>query len=265
MDSRSPVMNGYCDDASTRSGSREGPTEMKQKVTLLSRKYEALLAGHLKSKSNSGLKDARALGTEAVSLRLETLDLARIHERAVTGLAGSSSTPARGRLLKRAQAFFVEANFAIEQTHLAAAKADLDWSKLNERLHERTSELAISKRDVKTHMVQRKAAEASLRARNEDYARHLKESGTMQESLRTLTRRVISAQEDERGMISHELHDEIAQLLLGINVRLLTLQQKGSRDARNLLKDIANTQQLIDKSIKRMRRAARRFQALNEK
>jgi two-component system, NarL family, sensor histidine kinase DegS len=238
---------------------------MKRKMSVLSRQYEAALGEYLKSRSNSGLKKAGALGTEAVSLGLETLDLAKMHEQALIEIGASNSAGSRDGLAKRAQTFFVEANFSIERTHLAAAKADLHWTKLNERLHERTSELAISKRDVKTNMAQRKAAEESLRTKNEYYGKLLKESKSMQESLRSLTHRVLSAQESERGKISRELHDEIAQILLGINVRLLTLQQKGSLDAEKLLKDIASTQQIVDKSIQTMRRAARKFHTPHEK
>jgi two-component system, NarL family, sensor histidine kinase DegS len=233
---------------------------MKRKMTVLSRQYEAALGEYLKSRSNSTLKKAGTLGTDAVLLGLETLDLAKMHEQALIAIGGPNPSDAQDGLAKRAQTFFVEANVPIERTHLAAAKANLHWSKLNERLHERTSELAISKRDVKSTMVQRKAAEESLRTRNESYGKLLKESKSMQESLRGLTHRVLSAQESERGKISRELHDEIAQILLGINVRLLTLQQKGSLDAEKLLKDIASTQQIVDKSIQTMRRAARKFQ-----
>ena len=87
----------------------------------------------------------------------------------------------------------------------------------------------------------------------------------MQKSLRRLAHRVLSAQENERGQISRKLHEEIVQVLLGINVRLLTLEQKGSRDSKKLLKDIASTQQLVDKSIKTMRRVARKFRTPHEK
>ena len=231
---------------------------MKAKMSALSREYETALRKHLNGRPHSSLKKAAALGREAVLLGLETLDLAKIHEQA---LIASGIPPAgrRDRLAKRAQIFFVEANIPIERTHLVAVTADLHWNELNETLHQRTGELAVSKRDVKTNIVQRKAAEESLKTKNEYSAKLLRESKLMQENLRSLARRVLSAQENERGKISRELHDEIAQVLLGINVRLLTLQQKGSRDAEKLLKDIASTQQLVESSIKTMGRVARKF------
>ena len=38
----------------------------------------------------------------------------------------------------------------------------------------------------------------------------------------------MAAQEDKRKKMSHDLRDEIAQTLLGINVRLLTLKMDAS-------------------------------------
>ena len=54
----------------------------------------------------------------------------------------------------------------------------------------------------------------------------LEESLQLQKRLRQLTHRVLVAQEDDRKNISRELQDEIAQTLLGINVRLLSLKQQ---------------------------------------
>ena len=237
---------------------------MNEAMSVLSRKYEAALGEHLKDGVNSGLKKAAALGTQAVSLGLETLDLAKIHEHALVAIASARPISRDGHA-KRAQIFFAEANIPIERTHLAAARAEVHWKKLNETLHDRTSQLAISKRDLKRNIVQRKTAEKSLKTRNEYYATLLKESRSMQANLRSLAHRVLSAQENERGQISRELHEEIVQALLGINVRLLTLEQKGSRDGKELLKDIASTQHLVNKSVRTMRRVARKFRTPHEK
>ena len=233
-------------------------------MSALSREYETALRKHLNDRAGSSLKKAAALGRQAVLLGLETLDLAKIHERAVIAIAIPPTGP-RNRMAKRAQVFFVEANIPIERTHRAAARAELRWKQLNETLHERTSELAVSKRDVKMNIVRRKAAEQSLKTKNGHYTKLLRESKSMQANLRHLAHRVLSAQENERGQISRELHEEIVQALVGINVRLLTLEQKGSRDAKKLLNDIASTRHLVDKSMKTMRRMARKFRTPHEK
>ncbi len=241
---------------------------MKPTISSLSREYEAALREYLKSRSNSGLKKAAMLGAQAVSLGLETLDLAKLHEQALVAIGASNSADAKDGvdgLARRAQTFFVEVNILIERTHAAAARVEVSWSQLNEILHERTTELAVSKREVKMNVVQRKAAEKSLRTKNEYYTKLLKESQAIQANLRRLAHRVLSAQEYELGKISRELHEEIAQVLLGISMHLLTLEQKGSLDAKKLLNDIASTRRLVDKSIRTMRRMARKFRTPHEK
>ena len=73
---------------------------------------------------------------------------------------------------------------------------------------------------------------------------------------------VLSAQENERRNISRELQDEIAQTLLGINVRLLSLKQEGRSNIKGLKNEIASTQRLVVKSARSVRRVARKFGSL---
>ena len=85
----------------------------------------------------------------------------------------------------------------------------------------------------------------------------LKESLQLQKQLRQLTHRVLVAQEDEREKLSHELRDEIAQTLLGLNVRLLLLKQSARNKAGGLKNEIASAQRLVVKSATLVRRLAR--------
>lgn len=84
----------------------------------------------------------------------------------------------------------------------------------------------------------------------------LKDSLQLQNRLRQLTHQVLVAQEDERKKISQELQDEIAQNLLGINVRLLLLKQTARSEAKGLRNQIASAQQLVVKSTTLVRRLA---------
>jgi len=86
----------------------------------------------------------------------------------------------------------------------------------------------------------------------------------LQKHLQHLTHRILSAQEDKRKKISHDLQDEIAQTLLGINVRLLTVKEAASRDAKSLNKEIASTQRLVDISARTVERFAREFEKRDE-
>ena len=88
-------------------------------------------------------------------------------------------------------------------------------------------------------------------------AKVLKESLQLQKKLRHLTHRVLVAQEDEREKLSHELRDEIAQTLLGLNVRLLLLKQTAQNKAGDLKNEIASAQRLVVKSATLVRRLAR--------
>ena len=79
----------------------------------------------------------------------------------------------------------------------------------------------------------------------------------MQEQLRHLSRQLLLAQEEERKRISRELHDEIVQTLVGINVHLASLKVKARLNIKDLMKKISQTQQLVEKSVNTVHRFAR--------
>lgn len=79
-------------------------------------------------------------------------------------------------------------------------------------------------RHLKSEIAQRKAVENTLKKNKGHYTQLLKQSRQMQEHFRDLSRKILLAQEKERKEISRELHDEIAQILTGINVQLATLK-----------------------------------------
>jgi signal transduction histidine kinase len=230
---------------------------MKQKLTGLSKRYVTALRKHLKKGgARASLQPALGLGRRAVVLGLRTLELARIHERALTTLEVSDS---KNGFIKQAEIFFNEALTPIAETHRAARESKIQLNRLNEMLSRRTLELAATHRQLQRGIVRRKSVEAALKKSGEHYARLLKDSLQLQEGLRQLTQRVLAAHEDERKKISSELQDEIAQTLLGINVRLLSLKQEARSNTKGLKNEIASTQRLVIKSVKSVRRVAREF------
>ena len=229
---------------------------MKQKLTALSQRYAAALRKHLRQGPRASLQPAHDLGRQAAALNLETLDVARIHDEALATLEVSSS---RNGFIKRAEIFFAEAITPIEETHHAALKANVRLSRLNQTLGRRTVDLAASHRSLKQDIVQRKTVEQALKKSGEHSRKLLKESRRLQKHLQRLTHQIMSAQEDKRKKISRELHDEIAQTLLGINVRLLTLKKEAAVNAHGLKKEIVSTQRLVDNSVKSIKRFAREF------
>ena len=102
---------------------------MKQKLIRLSQRYVTALRKHLEQGPQASMLPALGLGRRAVALGLETLDMARIHERAVTTLELSSR---KDGFIERAQIFFTESITPIEETHPAARKAKTHLRQLTE-------------------------------------------------------------------------------------------------------------------------------------
>ena len=227
---------------------------MKRKLNALPGRYLAALRKHLKQSPPASLEAARRLGRQALRVGLETLDLARIHKRALSTLEASSS---RDGYIKRADMFFTETITPIEETHRAARYASARLKRLNTTLRQRTAELAAANRSLKEGTARRKAAEAALKKSGEHYRTLLEESFALQKHLERLAHRILSAQEHKRKKLCQELQDEIAQTLLGINVRLLTLRKAAGQNAERLQEEIANTQRLVDMSVRTIERFTR--------
>lgn len=231
---------------------------MARKLNGLSQRYVAALRKHLAQGPRASLQPAQGLGHRAMALGLETLDLARFHEQALITLVLPGHSPGiRDQMIRRAGTFFAEAITPIEQTHRAAREANGQLVELNQALHQRSVDLTASNRRLQQEILQRKSVEQSLRKSEQHYSQLLAQSRHMQEQLRLLSRQLLSAQEEERKMISRELHDQIAQTLTGINVRLASLKTETTANTKGLQKKISSTQRLVEKSVDIVHRFAR--------
>jgi len=231
---------------------------MKRNLIALSRQYQAALGKHLKQRRPTGLKKAKSLGRQAMTIGLKTLDLARIHEQTLIQLVlPSYSAGARAAMVQRAGTFFAKAITPIEKTHRIAQESNAQMERLNQTLLRRSAELADSNRQLKEEIAQRKSAEEALRKSQQHYGQLLDQSRRMQEQLRFLSRQLLSAQEEERKKISRELHDVIAQTLTTINVRLSALKKEAALSTKGLERSIARTQQLVEESVNIVHRFAR--------
>ena len=223
---------------------------MRDKRADLSRLYHAALRLYLKQGAEADMVPARALGYQAVTHGLETLDIARIHEIAVSTLILASYTPqTSGVLLGRAAAFFAEVLVPIEKTHRGASEANIHLNQIVKALGQRTVELADSVKELKLEILQRRAAEDALKISELTTSQLLVKSLEMQEELRHLSRQILSVQEEERRRISRELHDVIAQTLVGINFHVSTLALETKGKIGGFHERAVNTQRLVKKSL----------------
>src|SRR5436190_3724709 len=154
---------------------------MKRKLIRLSQRYLASLQKHLKQGPRASLQPARGLGRQAVSLGLETLDVARMHEGALVTLKASANGV---QFIKRAEVFFTEAITPIEGTHDAAVRTDARLTELNKTLAQRTVDLAASQQSLKQGTAERKTVERALKRNGSHSKRLLKKSCGMQKHLR---------------------------------------------------------------------------------
>ena len=142
-------------------------------------------------------------------------------------------------------------------THHAALRPKVRLARLIKKLGQSVADVATCKRPSKPGAIRRKKGEQEHRENGKQSAKLLRESQQLQERLRDLIHRILSAQEAERKTVSTDLHDEVVQTLLGINVRLVALKMVALGDNANLKKEIANTQKLVQESLRSVNRFAR--------
>jgi two-component system CheB/CheR fusion protein len=139
----------------------------------------------------------------------------------------------------------IEQALAEVQAELAAHAGQLE--KLVAR---RTAELTATNQRLK------RSADSNRQGK-EEYRALFLASEFMQKKLRQMSRQILTAQEDERRTISRELHDQVVQTLVGINVELAALGHATAAGGRPLMAKIARTQRLVEKSVNAVHKFAR--------
>ncbi|HUR47531.1 MAG TPA: phosphatase RsbU N-terminal domain-containing protein [Candidatus Saccharimonadales bacterium] len=224
---------------------------MKPKILVISERYVAALQNHLKPGQATNLAPAFQLGRQAVALGLETLELAKVHEQALTTL---SIETCQIKLVRQAEIFFGEAMVPIVETHRAGRQHRLDLERLQAKLEQRTEQLALSNRQLQRGIIRRKSVEAALKRKGKHFAGLLKESLAVQANLRRLTHQLMAAQEEERKTVSRDLQNQIAQALVGIGVRLASLKKEARINNKGLKNELASARRVVASSSRSVRR-----------
>jgi PAS domain S-box-containing protein len=146
-----------------------------------------------------------------------------------------------------------------EQKCCRVAVSDITPLKRAEGAQRRVEALDAANRELKEEIVRRKTLEKALK-KSERYSRRLlAESVQLQKQLRHLSRQILDAQEEERKRISRELHDEIAQVLAGVNLHLAALKKEAAPHSQALKRKITQAQRLLEKSVDVVHRFARQL------
>jgi signal transduction histidine kinase len=139
------------------------------------------------------------------------------------------------------------------------AFGDVTDRKEAEEAQRRLEELGATNLGLNREIVRRQAVEQNLKKSEQRQSRLLKQSRHIQGQLRHLSHQILQAQEEERLRISRDLHDEIAQTLVGINVQLATLTREAAGGPKGLQQKIARTQQMVEKSVEKVHQFARKL------
>ena len=231
---------------------------MKNARTEFSARYLAALRSHLGRKTLANGDHAQGLGRAALATGLVTLDLVSIHQKALVALATSFDfADLRNGSIKRAGDFLTQSLMPLEAAQRTTRLANRHLRQRNETLRLHTAALAKANRLLGREIQKRKIGEKSIIKGKEEYQTLFLESQIMQKKLRHLTRQIIAAHENERKEISRELHDEVVQTLVGINVQLSALGKGASVGLHAMKIKIARTQRLVENSVNAVHRFAR--------
>lgn len=128
------------------------------------------------------------------------------------------------------------------------------FNNITERTRAETAQLRLGvlsafNLKLKQEIVRRQVVEEELRANRNELSHALRQSRLHQRQLRDLSHRLFWVQEDERKRISRELHDVIAQTLVGINVHLGVLAHRAATEPDSLIREISLTQKLMEQAV----------------
>jgi signal transduction histidine kinase len=163
----------------------------------------------------------------------------------------------RTSALEAAATFVLEVLSPFEATHRGFQETHRKVLDLNRMLAQRNLQLDASNRSLQSEVLERKRTEKALRESERFYRALFSEARQMQEDLRQLSNQILHVQEEERTRISRELHDEIGQALVAIQMNLaIACKQKAGLESESSDK-IGAARQLLEETMETVHRFAR--------
>jgi len=130
------------------------------------------------------------------------------------------------------------------------AIVDITARKQAEEAQRRIDILGATNRKLQDEIIRRQAVELSLRKSEQRAHQLLEHSRHLQSQLRQMSHRILLVQENQRKEISRELHDEISQLLLSINLHLAVFENNAAINPKGIRGKIARVRWLVEKSVR---------------
>lgn len=221
---------------------------MKHKTAGFSKQYRKALRIHLEKGGHADMQLAIRLGTRASAAGFTPSALSKLHEQILTAKISEDSEKKPSASLIRESGRFLASAVSAAAGPETPLRTTRRLEKVILGLSGRVVALAVDNQMIADEEAKHQTAESDLRARLAEHEKLLVESERMKNEMRELSRRIISAQEDERKKISRDLHDIIAQTLIGINVRLAALKKEAEINTKGLGRNILLTQRMVAKS-----------------
>jgi signal transduction histidine kinase len=218
---------------------------MKNPQSAFFRLYQSELRRHIAGGPPPDPPLIAKIGAKARGIELPMMEFVKFHENLlVTTFLPPCPVAQQAALIHKAGIFFASAVAAThvddrEAAHLGNAVVSLSV---------RTVELAAANRRLEKETVRLGEVKSKLGKSEAGLRAALEKSEGLRGSLCKLSRQTLSAQEDERRKISHELHDVVAQTLAIINLRLATLNTEAGIGSKRLARNIDLTRKLVTKA-----------------
>jgi len=137
------------------------------------------------------------------------------------------------------------------------AAIDVAARKQAEAAQNRIDILAATNRQLEAEISRRQAVESDLKKSERRTRQLLEQSRKLQKKMRRFSHQILLVQEKQRKQISHALHDDISQLLVGINVHLAVFAKTAARNPPGIRRAIAPMRRLVEQSLRIVHRFAR--------